>query len=444
MAGVLAFQGYLRVLKDNGDVCSDAKAQWYIAGTTTPSDTYTANTLITANANPVEANALGIFPEMWLSPTVSYKVVITGTGVTTRTIDNVYGSLTINQLENDSRYIGVPGGASYATTGSANAYVVSTGLSLTALPSFSTFIIRPNFTNTGAATLNVDGLGAKALSRNGQALKGGELVSGRVYTVTYDGTKFQIVGDTREADQSGYLYGLTLSNNGSDATNDIDIAAGSAIDSTGAVMIVLAAGITKQLDAAWAVGTNAGGLDTGSIANTTYHVWLIMRSDTGVVDVLFSTSASSPTMPSNYDYKRRIGSILREGGIIVPFSQDGDEFLRSIPINDANTNNPGTSAVLLTVSVPTGINIDALISTLVTNSTPVNAYGLLTSPDQADTTPTASLANFGQQGDFRVVVSNRIRTNTSRQVRYRMAASDASVAVRFITFGWVDKRGRLA
>lgn len=444
MAGVLAFQGYLRVLKDNGDVCSDAKAQWYIAGTTTPSDTYTANTLITANANPVEANALGIFPEMWLSPTVSYKVVITGTGVTTRTIDNVYGSLTINQLENDSRYIGVPGGASYATTGSANAYVVSTGLSLTALPSFSTFIIRPNFTNTGAATLNVDGLGAKALSRNGQALKGGELVSGRVYTVTYDGTKFQIVGDTREADQSGYLYGLTLSNNGSDATNDIDIAAGSAIDSTGAVMIVLAAGITKQLDAAWAVGTNAGGLDTGSIANTTYHVWLIMRSDTGVVDVLFSTSASSPTMPTNYDYKRRIGSIIRESAAIVAFSQDGDTFLRRIPINDVSTNNPGTSAVTPTLSVPAGIKVEALLAIATSNTTPVNAYGLLTSPDQADTVPAITLNNIGTIINSRQGGTHRVRTNTSRQVRYRFAASDASFVIYVTTNGWVDTRGRLA
>ena len=194
MAGVLAFQGYLRVLKDNGDVCSDAKAQWYIAGTTTPSDTYTANTLITANANPVEANALGIFPEMWLSPTVSYKVVITGTGVTTRTIDNVYGSLTINQLENDSRYIGVPGGAAYTTTGSSNAYVVSTSLSLAALASFTTFLIKPNFTNTGPATLNVDALGAKSIYSGGSALAGGEIVSGQIYEVSYNGTQFQLIG----------------------------------------------------------------------------------------------------------------------------------------------------------------------------------------------------------------------------------------------------------
>ena len=107
-----------------------------------------------------------------------------------------------------------------------------------------------------------------------------------------------------------YITGLTLSNNATDATNDIDIAIGSARDSTNAADIVLASALVKRLDAAWAVGTNQGGLDTGSIANGTYHVWLIQRSDTGVEDVLFSTSATAPTMPANYDYKRRIGSIL--------------------------------------------------------------------------------------------------------------------------------------
>ena len=88
----------------------------------------------------------------------------------------------------------------------------------------------------------------------------------------------------------GYRYGCTIANNAGDATNDIDIAAGIWADDTGAVLLRLASGITKRLDAAWAVGSGNGGLDTGSIANTTYHLWLIMRSDTGVVDVLFSAS----------------------------------------------------------------------------------------------------------------------------------------------------------
>lgn len=48
-------------------------------------------------------------------------------------------------------------------------------------------------------------------------------------------------------------------------------------------------------------------LDTGSIAsNTWYAIWAIAKSD-GTTGVLASTSATSPTMPTGYTYKVRIG-----------------------------------------------------------------------------------------------------------------------------------------
>ena len=110
----------------------------------------------------------------------------------------------------------------------------------------------------------------------------------------------------------GHLYGLTLTNNASDAANDIDIAAGEAASTdTDSVLMVLASALTKRLDAAWAVGSGNGGLDTGSVGNNIYYVWLIQRSDTGVVDALFSLSKTSPTMPTNYDRKALIGSFAR-------------------------------------------------------------------------------------------------------------------------------------
>lgn len=87
----------------------------------------------------------------------------------------------------------------------------------------------------------------------------------------------------------GMLSGLTLANNGSDATNDIDFTAGKCADSTNTVLISCAA-MTKQLDAAWAVGSAAGGLDGGSIANATYHCHAIQKDTTGVGDFIYSLS----------------------------------------------------------------------------------------------------------------------------------------------------------
>lgn len=82
-----------------------------------------------------------------------------------------------------------------ATTGSADAYVLTSGQSLAALVTNQRFCIKANFTNGGAATIAVDGLTAKALTKNGTtALASGDIVSGQFYIIAYDGTRFQVLG----------------------------------------------------------------------------------------------------------------------------------------------------------------------------------------------------------------------------------------------------------
>lgn len=247
----------------------------------------------------------------------------------------------------------------------------------------------------------------------------------------------------------GHLYGLTLSNSsGGDTTNDIDIAAGVANDSTNARVIKLVGSLTKRLDAAWAVGTNQGGLDTGSIADTTYHMWLIMRSDTGVVDVLFSASATAPTMPTNYDYKRRIGSIVRTGAAVKAFKQDGDRFIWAVGVRDYNQASAGTSAITQTLTLPTGIVIDADITFGITQGTAAgDFYGMVTALDQPDTAPSATINNlmgYANAG-FDVAASPfRVKTNTSAQIRTRSSVTGSSTTLTLYTNGWFDTRGRLA
>lgn len=249
---------------------------------------------------------------------------------------------------------------------------------------------------------------------------------------------------------SGLLWGLTLSNNASDATNDIDIAAGISIDSTNSRFMTVASSYTKQLDAAWAVGTNQGFRDTGSIANGTWHVFEIMRSDTGVVDFLASLSATAPTMPANYDYKRRIGSILREGGVIVAFVQDGDLFMRKTSVADISAANPGTSAVTRTLSVPLGLRLQVIFLGLITSTTLTAAFAaLFTDLSLNDVAATASNSQAGGvtgsvAATYELKGSAHVMSNTSGQVRSRMRASDANTTLVMNTQGWIDTRGRLA
>lgn len=245
----------------------------------------------------------------------------------------------------------------------------------------------------------------------------------------------------------GHLQGLTLSNNSTDATNDIDIAAGSARDSTDAGNISLASAITKRLDAAWAVGSGNGGLDTGSIANTTYHVHLIKRVDTGVVDVLFSLSASAPTMPTNYTLSRRIGSILRESAAMVGFVQTGNTFMRKTPVLTINSTNPGTSAVTRAMSVPTGIVVEGIFGEALTTTAASTAQASrLSALSEDDVAPSGAIADILYQsaasGSSRGAAIVRVQTDTSGQIRSRLFASDAGTTITIVDMGWVDRRGQ--
>lgn len=236
------------------------------------------------------------------------------------------------------------------------------------------------------------------------------------------------------------LSGCTLSNNGTDATNDIDIAAGYVVSDDGAAVMTVPAR-TKRLDAAWAVGTNQGGLDTGSIANTTYHLWVIQRSDTGVVDVLFSASASAPTMPTNYDRKAYLGAVLRESAALVGFVQHERTFMRSAPVQDFSSQNPGTSAVTRTLSVPAGVQVEAILSIEALTSTNNSVIALLTDLALADTAPSTSAFSVTARANntnARDSATVRVVTNTSRQIRSRLSFSDTNTFLVNATHGWTN------
>ena len=157
---------------------------------------------------------------------------------------------------------------------------------------------------------------------------------------------------------TSFIGGLNTSN-ASDSAHDVTVAVGSARDYTDTATMTLASAITKRIDATWAVGTNNGGLDTGSpAAHTGYGIYLIRRTDTGVVDVLFSTDMSaaggSVTMPTSYTQKRLIGWVRTDqSSNIIGYIQSGDMFrlLAVMPaeVDDASITNDTYETATLTV-----------------------------------------------------------------------------------------------
>ena len=242
----------------------------------------------------------------------------------------------------------------------------------------------------------------------------------------------------------GYLHGLTLSNNSGDATNDIDVAAGECVTSDGPYWrMALASALTKRLDAAWAVGTGNGGLDTGSIANTTYHIWLIQRSDTLVVDALFSASATAPTMPANYDRKRRIGSVIRESAAIVAFYQVGDSFRRVNSVN-ASTSVVTFASTLTDCLVPAGIVVQPILAFVLNLAASSSGNMSIGSALDGSTivNAVAAVTAAGTSQNSRNVIGNGFFTNTSKQLYLSQTITGTATTANVVSLGWIDTRGR--
>jgi len=80
--------------------------------------------------------------------------------------------------------------------GSSNAYTLSIDSSISAYAAGQKFRFQANHTNTGAATLNVNSIGAKTIKKkNGQDLLSGDIESGQEVEVVYDGTYMQMISN---------------------------------------------------------------------------------------------------------------------------------------------------------------------------------------------------------------------------------------------------------
>lgn len=81
--------------------------------------------------------------------------------------------------------------------GAANAFTLTFSPVFSAYKAGQVFCFKANHAITGAATLNVDGLGALAIVKmGGTALVTGDIVADQMLVVVYDGLQFQMVSDT--------------------------------------------------------------------------------------------------------------------------------------------------------------------------------------------------------------------------------------------------------
>lgn len=182
-----------RFVDNNGNALYLGQLASFAAGTSTPLVTY-QDSVGTVNANPVILNPRGE-ANVWIPPNVAYKFTLSdASGNLIWTIDNVVNSQLI------TLYGGVDGGV-------VNAYTLSFAAPFTAYADGIVIYWVPSNTNTGASTINVNGLGVVSIiNQNGSALTAGQLIANQIAVVMYKGTGFQLISSGLASSSSATLF----------------------------------------------------------------------------------------------------------------------------------------------------------------------------------------------------------------------------------------------
>lgn len=494
-----------QTVDSSGDPYTGARLFFYAAGSSTKQDTFTDETGNTANTNPVVLGSDGRpAVEIWLTVGESYKVGLAAPGSDDPpsgfvwTEDDVEGindaSITLDEwitgpaptyisatsfsLVGDQTVDFTPGrrvkvtdagGTKYGTI-KTSTYTTLTTIVLdqtsdslatpTSAVSYgilqgtidsSTPILPANFPLRGDATdrsKQID-LDLSAIDTNTT-----RRWSAQNKALTVAGTSefaySNVSGSPgRQVFPRMWMSGLVQAQ-AADTDHDTTISVGECMDATNAQNMILSSALTKQIDANWTVGTNAGGLDTGAVGNTTwYYIWLIKRSDTGVVDALYSASASAPTMPANYDYKRLIGAVLTDGSANIlaytAYEKEGGglQILWSTVTNDLSL-----SATLTTTARtdalrnPTGFATDV---TFIARAIDASTWAVYVScPDVTDQAPSvAGTAPHGQLFGGAAIADQKqltIRTSSAGLIRSRSSLATLDTYILATTgFDWARR-----
>ena len=218
------------------------------------------------------------------------------------------------------------GAIDYAvSTGSANAYLLALSPVLSAYITGMPLVFKANFTNTSAATLNINGLGAVDLTKNvTDPLDANDIIANKMYIGIYDGANIQIINpsSTNRTGIMGSFRNLQAAANGT--SSDVAITVDEIQLEDTINNYVTLRNVSVTIDTA---ASGANGLDTGALAGSTwYSMWLIYNVATQTVAGLISASATSPMLPGGYTYKTRIGWIRTDGTAnkyVLSFKQCG-------------------------------------------------------------------------------------------------------------------------
>ena len=222
-------------------------------------------------------------------------------------------------------------GNTLADTGAENAYVITPAPAITAFAAGQRFSFIAANASTGASTVNVSGLGTKAIEYQSVALTGAEIKATSTIVIEYDGTAFQMVSPSNLL--STATGDVLASNNGSEFTEatfktNLNMEAG--VDYAAYDADALFADVDDTLTAGFggtdaADGTKSSGTYTPTYSGSNFKTatnggahTLAPQSGTGTIIIQYTNNASA-------------GAVTTSGFTIVTgdslTTTNGDDFM---------------------------------------------------------------------------------------------------------------------
>jgi hypothetical protein len=433
---------------------------FYEAGTSTKKATYPtqadAIAATNANANPVVLGSDGRpTHDIWLLTDTKYKVVVaTSTDTdpptgTTTTYDNVAGTLDPLTAAYKSKSIQFDDGDGLEDANGNEVLAVKKTASAVneiqmtnaATGSGPTIDVTGDDSNTD---LNIKGKGTGSVALGNAGLKFPNSDGSANQVIETNGSG-QLSFVAKSADTTfprNYRDPISVISNDTDTDHDIKIMQGHWRDVADAVNIDLTADITKQIDASWAEGDDAGGFPTGISlsADTWYHVFVIHKTADGTIDAGFDTSTTATNLladATGYSGYRRVGSVLTDSSSnITQFTQVGDTFYWKDPGLEYNSTTLGTTAGNITLATPLDYKTVALMNAFCTIGSG-QAHVYIRSKDANDEAPSTSaapIANVMGNTNAFTTIQVECMTNTSSQVGVRSDAANTTLRVSTIAY----------
>lgn len=234
-----------------------------------------------------------------------------------------------------------------------------------------------------------------------------------------------------------YFNGLGLSNNSTTPNTQLNVAAGSCLDSTGTFQMTLGSGIIIN-----AANNGLNGLDTGSLAaSTVYRVFLVSDPVTQQATGAMISAASVPLLPFSYSAYALIGYVTTDSSshFLLGYWSDNDsarrQFTYDAPIIALSAGTATSyTGVALTTFVPPVNNLSVSMYMLFAANAAGNAANLQGYNSTGDAVTLIAPVATGVANTTEIVNVLAQSNSGAPSIKYKVAAGALSLYVCGYTF----------